>query len=82
MHKSLRLVPDPMAILRRKFHLMEAVHQKKALRKKGFPQQQIAYGVDPGVHASVRYFLLRILSLSALNLWHTAYTGGNRLPAR
>jgi hypothetical protein len=44
MHKP-HVMPDPMAILRQKFHLMEAVHQKKALRKEGFPGHRIAYGV-------------------------------------
>jgi hypothetical protein len=57
MHKPY-VMPDPMAILRQKFHLMEAVRQKKALRKEGFPQHQIAYGVGSGAsHISLQFLL-------------------------
>jgi len=50
MHKP-HVMRNRMAILRRKFHLMEDLpmkevfRRKKALRKEGFPQGQIAYGV-------------------------------------
>lgn len=57
MHKP-RVMPHHMVILRRKFHWMEAVHRNKALRKKGFPEPQIAYGILRGAYASVRHFLL------------------------